>query len=124
MKKIITSKNAPAPIGPYSHGVQHGNMLFVSGQVGKHPQTGEIPAGVEAQAKQVMSNIGGILTDAGMDFSNIVKTTIFLKDLNHFGKVNEIYGSHFSGDFPARETVEVSRLPLDVLVEISVIAIE
>ena len=124
MKKIITSQHAPAPIGPYSHGVLHGNMLFVSGQVGKHPQTGEIPTGVDAQARQVMSNIGAILTDAGMDFSNVVKTTIFLKDLNDFAKVNEIYGSHFKGDYPARETVEVSRLPLDVLVEISVICMK
>lgn len=124
MKKIITSQNAPAPIGPYSHGVLHGNMLFVSGQVGKHPQTGEIPADLPGQAKQVMSNINGILLDAGMNFSNVVKTTIFLKDLNDFAKVNEIYGSNFDNDFPARETVEVSRLPLDVLVEISVIAIK
>jgi 2-iminobutanoate/2-iminopropanoate deaminase len=124
MKKIITSKNAPAPIGPYSHAVAHGNMLFVSGQVGKHPETGNIPADVESQAHQVMANIKGILTDGGMDFSQVVKTTIFLKDLNDFAKVNAIYGSHFAGDYPARETVEVSRLPLDVLVEISVIAIK
>jgi 2-iminobutanoate/2-iminopropanoate deaminase len=124
MKKIITSQNAPAPIGPYSHAVLHGNMLFVSGQVGKHPQTGEIPADVEAQARQVMSNLNAILLDAGMTFANVVKTTIFLKDLNDFAKVNAIYGSNFTGDFPARETVEVSRLPLDVLVEISVIAIK
>lgn len=124
MKKIITSQNAPAPIGPYSHAVQFGNMLFVSGQVGKHPVTGEIPADVEAQAKQVMFNLNGILLEAGMNFSNVVKTTIFLKDLNDFAKVNAIYGSNFDGDFPARETVEVSRLPLDVLVEISVIAIK
>ncbi|MBI3511223.1 MAG: RidA family protein [Bacteroidetes bacterium] len=124
MKKIITSKNAPAPIGPYSHGVLCGNMLFISGQVGKHPATGEIPADVESQTKQVMSNLNGILQESGMDYSNVVKTTIFLKDLNHFSKVNEIYGSNFSGNFPARETVEVSRLPLDVLVEISVIAVK
>jgi 2-iminobutanoate/2-iminopropanoate deaminase len=124
MKKIITSKNAPAPIGPYSHGVLHGNMLFISGQVGKHPETGNIPTDIEGQAKLVMENLKGILNDGGMDFKNIVKTTIFLKDLNHFAKVNEIYGSHFTGDYPARETVEVSRLPLDVLVEISVIAMK
>lgn len=124
MKKIITSTGAPAPIGPYSHGVLHGNMLFVSGQVGKHPQTGEIPADVERQAQQVMANLKAILNEAGMDFANVVKTTIFLKDLNDFAKVNAIYGANFTGDFPARETVEVSRLPLDVLVEISVIAIK
>jgi 2-iminobutanoate/2-iminopropanoate deaminase len=124
MKKIITSKNAPEPIGPYSHAVMHGNMLFVSGQVGKHPHTGEIPSTVEQQAERVMDNLNAILTDAGMEFSNVVKTTIFLKDLNDFAAVNTIYGSRFTGNFPARETVEVARLPLDVKVEISVIAIK
>lgn len=124
MKKIITSKNAPEPIGPYSHGVLHGNMLFVSGQVGKHPQTGEIPGDIEGQTTRVMENIEAILKDGGMNFSNVVKTTIFLADFKDFATVNAIYGSCFTGDFPARETVEVSRLPLDVLVEISVIAIK
>ncbi|CAN5795180.1 RidA family protein [soil metagenome] len=124
MKKIITSKNAPDPIGPYSHGVLHGNMLFVSGQVGKHPQTGEIPDDIEGQTTRVMQNIEGILNDAGMNFSNVVKTTIFLADFKDFATVNAIYGACFTGDYPARETVEVSRLPLDVLVEISVIAIK
>jgi len=124
MKKIITSKNAPSPIGPYSHGVLHGNMLFVSGQVGKHPQTGDIPTDIDGQGKQIMENIRNILVEAGMDFTHVVKTTIFLKDLKDFTKVNAIYGSYFTGDFPARETVQVSRLPLDVLVEISVIAIK
>ncbi|MDQ3111058.1 MAG: RidA family protein [Bacteroidota bacterium] len=124
MKKIITSKNAPDPIGPYSHGVLHGNMLFVSGQVGKHPQTGEIPDDIEGQTSRVMENIEGILKDGGMNFSNVVKTTIFLTDFKDFATVNAIYGACFTGDYPARETVEVSRLPLDVLVEISVIAIK
>lgn len=124
MKQIITSKNAPAPIGPYSHGVLHGNMLFISGQVGKNPVTGDIPDSIELQAEQVMNNLHGILTDAGMDFSHVVKTTIFLKDLNDFTTVNGIYGKRFTGNFPARETVEVSRLPLDVMVEISMIAIK
>lgn len=124
MRKIITSSKAPAPIGPYSHGVMHGNMLFISGQVGKHPDTGEIAHSVEHQAEQVMNNLQGILHEAGMDFSNVVKTTIFLKDLNDFTTVNGIYGARFSGDFPARETVEVARLPLDVKVEISMIAMK
>lgn len=124
MKKIITSKNAPAPIGPYSHGVLHGNMLFVSGQVGKHPVTGELMlADISTETKQVMENVKGILTDAGMDFTNIVKTTIFLTDMNDFAAVNEVYGSYFKGDYPARETVQVSKLPLNVNVEISVTAI-
>ncbi len=121
MKKVITSKNAPAPIGPYSHAVQFGNMLFVSGQVGKHPVTGDLMlADVKTETKQVMENVKGILTDAGMDFTNIVKTTIFLTDMNDFASVNEVYGSYFSGEYPARETVQVSKLPLNVNVEISV----
>ena len=125
MKKIITSKNAPTPIGPYSHGVLIGNMLFVSGQVGKKADTGElILTNSVLETKQVMENIGAILKEAGMDYSNIVKTTIFMKDMNNFGTMNETYGSYFSGDYPARETVQVSRLPLDVNVEISVIAIK
>ena len=124
MKKIITSSNAPAPIGPYSHGVLHGNMLFISGQVGKHPETGEIASSIEAQTEQVMNNLQGILHEAGMDFTNVVKTTIFMKDLNDFATMNGIYGSRFTGNYPARETVEVSRLPLDVKVEISMIAMK
>ena len=124
MKKIITSENAPAPIGPYSHAVQVNNMLFVSGQVGKNPHTGELMLGnVKTETRQVMENIKGILTDAGMDFTNVVKTTIFLADMNDFAAVNEVYGSYFTGDYPARETVQVSKLPLGVNVEISVIAV-
>ena len=125
MKKVITSKNAPAPIGPYSHAVLVGNMLFVSGQVGKHPHTGELMTGdIKTETTQVMENVKGILTDAGMDFTHIVKTTIFLTDMNDFASVNEVYGSYFTSDFPARETVQVSKLPLGVNVEISVIAIK
>src|SRR5580693_7952416 len=104
MKKIITSKNAPAPIGPYSHGVLVGNTLFVSGQVGKHPVTGELMlADIKTETHQVMKNIQGILTEAGMDFANVAKTTIFLADMNDFPSVNEVYASYFKGDFPARE---------------------
>lgn len=125
MKTIITSKNAPAPIGPYSHAVLKGNMLFVSGQVGKHPVSGElILSTITAETTQVMENVKGILTDAGMNFTNVCKTTIFLKDLNDFAAVNEVYGSYFTGDYPARETVQVAKLPLNVNVEISVIAIK
>jgi 2-iminobutanoate/2-iminopropanoate deaminase len=124
MKKVITSKNAPAPIGPYSHGVQMGNMLFVSGQVGKNPHSGELMlSDINTETTQVMENLKGILNDAGMDFSNVCKTTIFLTDMDNFASVNTIYGSYFKGDFPARETVQVSKLPLNVNVEISVIAI-
>ncbi|MGQ0829612.1 MAG: RidA family protein [Bacteroidota bacterium] len=125
MKKIITSKKAPAPIGPYSPAVLAGNMLFVSGQIAKNPVSGELVVGdIKAETKQVMENLKGILTDAAMDFSHIVKTTIFLKSMNDFVSVNEMYGSFFSGDYPARETVEVSKLPLNVNVEISVIAMK
>lgn len=125
MKTIITSKNAPAPIGPYSHGVLNGDMLFVSGQVGKHPVSGDLMiCDIKTETKQVMENIKGILNDAGMDFANVCKTTIFLTDMSDFALVNEVYGSYFSNDYPARETVQVSKLPLNVNVEISVIAMK
>lgn len=125
MKKVITSKNAPAPIGPYSHAVMHGNMLFVSGQVAKKAENGEMVLNnITDETHQVMYNLKAILTEAGMDFSNVCKTTIFLTDMNNFASVNEVYGSYFSADFPARETVQVSKLPLNVNVEISVIAIK
>jgi|ERR1017187_1390817 2-iminobutanoate/2-iminopropanoate deaminase len=123
MKKIITSKNAPEPIGPYSQAVLKGNMLFVSGQIAKNPVSGELMIGdIKTEAKQVMENIKGVLTDAGFDFTHVCKTTIFLTNLNDFASVNEMYGSYFSSDYPARETVQVSKLPLNVNVEISVIA--
>jgi 2-iminobutanoate/2-iminopropanoate deaminase len=125
MKQIITTKNAPAPIGPYSTAVLAGNMLFVSGQIAKNPTSGElIVSDIKLETKQVMENLKGILTDAGMAFSNIVKTTIFLTDMNDFAAVNEVYGSYFTSDFPARETVQVSKLPLNVNVEISVIGMK
>ena len=125
MKLIITSKNAPNPIGPYSHGVVAGNMLFVSGQVGKHPETGELMTGdIKTETTRVMENIKGILTDAGMNFTHVCKTTIFLASMNDFASVNEVYGSYFTGNYPARETVEVSKLPLGVNVEISVICVK
>lgn len=123
MKTIITSKNAPAPIGPYSHAVKMGNTLFVSGQVGKNPKSGELMlSDIKTETIQVMENLQGILNEAGMDFSNVCKTTIFLTDMNNFASVNDVYGSYFKSDFPARETVQVSKLPLNVNVEISVIA--
>jgi 2-iminobutanoate/2-iminopropanoate deaminase len=124
MKKIITSANAPSPIGPYSHATLINGMLFISGQVGKDPVSGNIlNETIETETTRVMENLKGILTDAGMNFSHVVKTTIFLTDLNNFARVNAVYGSYFNSDFPARETVEVSRLPLDVNVEISMIAV-
>ena len=119
--EIIFTKNAPEPIGPYSQAVKAGNLLFCSGQIALDPATGAmVEADVSAQATQVMKNIQALLAAAGTDMSHIVKTTIFLKDMNDFPKVNEVYGSYFKSNFPARETVEVSRLPKDALVEISV----
>ena len=122
-KKIINTAAAPSPIGPYNQAVLAGNLLFISGQVAINPSTGNIDAAdVIAEAHQVMHNLRTILTEAGMDFSNVVKTTIFLSDMNLFATVNEVYGKYFTGDFPARETVAVKGLPKNVNVEISMIA--
>lgn len=124
MKKIINSADAPAPIGPYSQAVQTGNMLFVSGQVCFDPKTGDlVNQDIVSETHQVMKNIGAILKAAGMDYSNIVKTSIFVKDLNNFSTINTTYATYFSENPPARETVEVARLPRDVNVEISCIAV-
>ncbi len=126
MKKVITSPNAPAPIGPYSHAnmVPAGNMLFVSGQVAKDAKTGVLVLdNIKNETQKVMENVSAILKEAGMDLKQVVKTTIFMKNLDDFAAMNEVYGSFFTGNFPARETVQVVRLPLDVNVEISVIAV-
>jgi 2-iminobutanoate/2-iminopropanoate deaminase len=123
-KTIIQTTNAPAAIGPYSQAIKAGNFLFVSGQIPIDPETGTIViGGIEAATHRVMKNIEGILHQAGGSFSNVVKTTIFIKNMDDFSKINTAYASYFKGDFPARETVEVSRLPKDVEVEISVIAV-
>ncbi|MFI5222182.1 MAG: RidA family protein [Bacteroidia bacterium] len=124
-KKIITSADAPAPIGPYSHAVLISNTLYVSGQVAKDAKTGTMVTGdIREETKKVMENIRAILKEAGMDFSNVVKTTIFCVDLGNFAAINEMYGSFFTNNFPARETVQVSKLPLNVNVEISVVAVK
>ncbi len=120
--KIITSKNAPEPIGPYSHAVQAGNFVFVSGQVAKDAAGVMHNENIKAETLQVMANVKSILETAGLTMANIVKTTIFLTSMDDFAQVNEIYGSYFTGNYPARETVQVSRLPLNVNIEISVIA--
>lgn len=125
MKKIINTKKAPAPIGPYSQAVLVNNVLYASGQVAIDPASGNLVTGdIKAETKQVMQNIKAILNEAGMDFEHIIKTSTFLLDMNNFAAVNEVYGSHFIKDFPARETVQVSRLPKDVNVEITVIAMK
>ncbi|MCS6795103.1 MAG: RidA family protein [Raineya sp.] len=122
-KKIIFSENAPAPIGPYSQAILAGNLLFISGQIALKEGV-MIQDSIQAETHQVMQNIQAILQEAGMDFNHVVKSTIFVKDLNHFQTINEIYGSYFSENPPARETVEVSRLPKDANVEISCIALK
>ena len=122
-KQIINTTNAPAPIGPYNQAVKAGNLLFISGQIALSAATGELSnTNVEEETQRVMKNLSAILTEAGTDFSAVVKTTIFLSDMDLFAKVNEIYGSYFSGDYPARETVAVKGLPKGVNVEISMIA--
>lgn len=122
-KTIINTHNAPAPIGPYNQAVKTGNLLFVSGQVALKPGTNDLAnADIIEETHQVLQNLKAILGEAEMDFSNIVKTTIFLSDMALFGQVNEIYAKYFDGDFPARETVAVKGLPKNANVEISVIA--
>ena len=123
-KEIIYSAQAPEPIGPYSQAVKAGNMLFVSGQIAINRATGVIVnSSIPNETNQVMANIEAVLKQAGTSFENVVKCSIFLKDMNNFPVVNEVYGKYFSSNPPARETVEVSRLPKDVNVEISCIAI-
>jgi 2-iminobutanoate/2-iminopropanoate deaminase len=124
-KKIIETNQAPAPIGPYNQAVKAGGFLFISGQICIRADTGEMNnADIQAETHQVMHNLKAVLQEAGMDFRNVVKTTIFLSDMSLFSEVNEIYGKYFEGDFPARETVAVKGLPKSVNVEISMMAAE
>lgn len=125
MKKIITSKNAPSPIGPYNQAVIANGFMYISGQVGMNPKTGKIiKDSISDETEQVMKNLSSILNQASISFENVVKTTIFLSDMNDFSLVNEVYGKYFDEDTaPARETVQVSKLPLGVNVEISMIAL-
>ena len=125
MKKIITIKNAPAPVGPYSQAIIHGNTLYSSGQIAINPKTNELVLDtLEKETHQVMSNIEAILQAAEMSWENVIKCSIFLSDMNNFELINKIYASYFSKNFPARETVEVACLPKNVNVEISFIAIQ
>jgi 2-iminobutanoate/2-iminopropanoate deaminase len=121
--KTHYTKNAPEPIGPYSQAMEHNGLLYLSGQIAINPLTGDLNnENIESEIKQVMINISSILSSAGAGFDKVIKTTIFLTNMNDFAAVNAVYGSYFNGDFPARETVEVSRLPKNVRVEISMIA--
>lgn len=125
MKKIIKTIHAPAPIGPYSQAVQFGHTLYLSGQIAIDPETGQLNnADLETETHQVMKNIRAILSEAGYDLSDVVKTSIFLSDMVFFQRVNQVYATYFSENFPARETVQVAGLPLKVNVEISVIAVK
>jgi 2-iminobutanoate/2-iminopropanoate deaminase len=125
MKKIILTENAPAPIGPYNQAVLKGNTLYTSGQIAIDPKTGElVTATIEVETEQVMQNMKAVLEAAAMTFDNVVKTTIFIMDMNDFAKINTVYGSYFNETTaPARETVQVACLPKNVNVEISMIAI-
>src|SRR5690625_2886312 len=121
MVKEIHTENAPAAIGPYSQAIEAGDFIYVSGQIGVDPSTGEAVQGIEEQTHQVLKNLHAILAEAGTDFSQVVKFTIYIKSIDDFATVNEIYGSYLEKPYPARATVEVSRLPKDVLVEMDVV---
>lgn len=126
MKQIIVTKGAPEPIGPYSQAILHGNTLYVSGQIAIDPELGNlVKKDIESETRRVMKNLEAVLAEAKMNFSNVVKCTIFIKDMDDFKKINNVYGAYFDPvTAPARETVEVARLPKDVSVEISCIAVK
>ena len=124
MKKVISTTNAPAAIGPYSQAIEANGLVFASGQIPVNPATGEIPEGIEAQAEQVMTNMKTLLEAAGTSMENVVKTTVFIKSMDDFGTINGIYSKYFEKDCPARSCVEISRLPKDVLLEMEAIAVK
>ncbi len=122
MKEAIKAAGAPAAIGPYSHAVVAGNMMFLSGQIAINPETGVMPAGIQAQTKQAIENIKAILAAKGATLDNVVKTTVYLAEMSLFGEMNEVYASEFSEPFPARSAIAIKELPKQALVEIEVIA--
>jgi 2-iminobutanoate/2-iminopropanoate deaminase len=123
MTKItINAKNAPAAVGPYVHAVKVGDLVFTSGQIGLIPETGVLAEGIVSQTEQVLKNLGAVLAEAGLTYSDVIKTTVFLDNIDDFGTVNEIYAKYFTGDAPARSCVEVAALPKGALVEIEVVA--
>jgi 2-iminobutanoate/2-iminopropanoate deaminase len=125
IKEAVSAKDAPAPIGPYSPAIKVGNLLFLSGQTGTDPKTNQLNSGsIEEQTKQTLENLDAVLRASGMTMENVVNTTVFLKDVNDFAKMNAVYGTYFKDKPPARATVQVARLPRDALVEISAIAIK
>lgn len=124
MKKVVKTDRAPSAIGPYSQGIDLGNMIFFSGQIPLNPTTGEMPEGIKAQAKQSLENVKGLLESQELDFSNVVKTTVFLDNMNDFTTVNEIYAQYFVEPYPARSAVEVAKLPKGALIEVEVVVIK
>ena len=124
MNKMISAKNAPAAVGPYSHAVLAGNTLYTSGQLGLDPVSGELAAGVEAQAKQALENLRAVLETAGMDFQDVTKTTVFLSDMGDFAAINAIYAQYFTGEAPARSCVQVAALPKGGAFEIEAVAVK
>ena len=121
-KTVISTSSAPAAIGPYSQAIRVGDMIFTSGMIPVIPATGEIVEGIENQARQALTNVKSLLESQGRSMSDIIKTTVFIKNMDDFAKVNEVYATFFKGDFPARSCVEVARLPKDVLIEVEAIA--
>lgn len=124
MKNVISTEKAPAAIGPYSQAIEVNGMVYTSGVIPVVPETGEIPEGSAAQAKQVLTNLSHLLEAAGTSMANVVKTTVFIKEMNDFGAINEVYAAFFEGDYPARSCVEVARLPKDVMIEVEAVAVK
>lgn len=124
MKKVISTDKAPAAIGPYSQAIEVNGMVFTSGVIPVVPATGEIPEGSVAQAKQALTNLSNLLKAAGCSMENVIKTTVFIKEMDDFGAINEVYKTFFEGDCPARSCVEVARLPKDVMIEIEAVAVK
>ena len=124
MKKVISTDKAPAAIGPYSQAIEVNGMVYTSGVIPVVPETGEIPEGSQAQAKQALTNLSNLLEAAGSSMDLVVKTTVFIKEMNDFGAINEVYQTFFNAPFPARSCVEVARLPKDVMLEIEAIALK
>ena len=124
MKNVISTKSAPAAIGPYSQAIEVNGIIYTSGMIPVIPETGEIVEGIEEQTKQALTNVKNLLESQGSSMDKIIKTSVFIKDMNDFSRINEIYATFFQGDFPARSCVEVARLPKDVKIEIEAIALK
>lgn len=122
-KEILSTDKAPAAIGPYSQAIKAGDLIYTSGMIPVNPSTGEVPQGIKAQAEQALSNLKALIESSGSSLEKVVKTTVFIKDMNDFAQINEVYASYFTSNYPSRSCVEVARLPKDVLIEVEAIAI-